>query len=61
MEKPPNLKGLYDMLAREACIEELDDIRYIADGTRKTEGRKLILTSGFEIGMPYLHERPLLK
>ena len=60
-EKAPNIKGLYDLLAKEVIIEEDDDIKYIADGTRKTEGKKLILSSGFEIGMPYLHETPLLK
>jgi hypothetical protein len=61
MGKPSKIKGLYDLLANEVTIEQLNSVVYIADGTRKEEGRKLVLTSGFEIGVPYLHEAPLLR
>lgn len=59
--KPSGIKGAYDTLANEVTIKQFNNILYIADGTRKEEGMKLILTSGFEIGMPYLHETPLLR
>ncbi|MBW2971490.1 acylglycerol kinase family protein [Candidatus Woesearchaeota archaeon] len=58
--EPADIKGMYDILAREVVIEQLGDVKYIADGTRKEEGRTLVLTSGFEIGVPLLHEPPLL-
>ncbi|MBN1544646.1 hypothetical protein JW898_04240 [Candidatus Woesearchaeota archaeon] len=57
---PAGIKGMYDTMAREVIIKQREDVKYIADGTRKEEGKKLVLTSGFEVGMPFLHEPPLL-
>jgi hypothetical protein len=61
LERPSGIKGLHDELANEVTIEQLNSVMYIADGTRKEEGKKLVLTSGFEVGVPYLHEAPLLR
>jgi len=61
MGKKTGIKDMYDKMVKDATIEQLKDVTYVADGTRKTEGKKLVLTSGFEIGMPYLHETPMLR
>ena len=61
MGKKMGIKDVYDTIVKEASIEQLKDIKYTADGTRKDDAKKLVLTSGFEIGMPFLHENPILK
>jgi len=59
--KPSGIKNIHDQTAQEVIIGQNSRVLYIADGTRKEEGKKLVLTSGFEIGVPYLHEEPVLR